>query len=117
MTFVLLDTSFILTCVKQKIDFFNDLYEKGFKIIIPIQVIHELEGLSRKELIANLALTIIQKNEHKQIDLNTKNTDEGIISFAKKYPEKYIATLDSEIKNRTKNKKIVIRSLKNLEVV
>ena len=40
---VLIDTNFILECVSNKIDFFEEL--KDFKILIPGEVIFELNGI------------------------------------------------------------------------
>jgi rRNA-processing protein FCF1 len=113
---VILDTSFILTCIKQKIDFFEQLELEGFEFLIPKQVFAELKGLSKSKPNAKLALKIIEKNNFKEMDLNTKNTDEGIIKFARKNPEIYIATIDARIKTRTRNRKIFIRGKKRLEI-
>ena len=46
MKYAILDTNFILTCVKQKIDFFEDIKLMGFQIVIPKQVINEIEKVS-----------------------------------------------------------------------
>ena len=45
---VLLDTSFILTCVRNKIDFFEQLELEGFKILVPKQVIKEIEAIKNQ---------------------------------------------------------------------
>ena len=49
MRIALLDTSFILTCVRNKIDFFEQLELNGFKIIIPEQVIKEIEAIKNSK--------------------------------------------------------------------
>lgn len=112
---VILDTSFILTCAKQKIDFFDKLELSGFQIIIPKQVIAELTGLAKSNLFAKLSLKILEKNSFKEKDLETKNTDEGIIKFAKKDITIYVATLDEGILKKTRNRKILIRGKRSLE--
>jgi len=121
---VLLDTSFIITCVRQKIDFFNELELEGFKIIIPKQIVEELEKVSNKKNKklkhrenAVLALKILKKNKFSSPNLGKKYVDKLIIKYAKEHPKIIVATLDSELKKKLKNKKLVIREKKRLEVV
>ncbi|MBL7059026.1 hypothetical protein ISS08_01075 [Candidatus Pacearchaeota archaeon] len=118
----ILDTSFILTCVKQKIDFFEEFILMGIQVLIPDQVIKEIQGIangnpSRKSEDARLTLEILDKNKFKKFDLRLKNVDKGIINFADKNSEIYVATLDREIKNKSNNSKIVIREKKRLEII
>jgi rRNA-processing protein FCF1 len=122
MKYAVLDTNFILSCVRKKIDFFEKIKFMGFKILIPMQVIAELEKISKKGNIkfsieSKLALTIIKKNIFTRIDLKMKNVDNGIVSLADRNKEYIVATLDRAIKNKLKNQKIVIRGQKNLEIV
>ncbi len=112
---VILDTSFILTCVKQKIDFFNEIELMGILILIPQQVIDELKKISLQN--SQVTLKLLKKNKFKKIDLKTKDVDLGIIKFAKKDKNIVIATLDREIKNKTQNQKLVIRGKKRLEII
>ena len=120
---VILDTSFIITCVKQKIDFFEDIKFRGLKIIIPKQVIEELKKLKirgkkfhiRKN--AELALRIIELNDFKEIDLGEQRVDEMLIKMGNKNKNIIVATLDREIKNRIKGPKIVIRGKKKLDII
>ncbi len=107
----ILDTSFILSCIKNKIDFFEDLKFKGFQAVIPHQVIKEL-----KKLNAKLALKLLEKNRFKKIDLKQKNVDKGLIKIAKE-KDVIIATLDREIKKKIKSPKLIIRGKKKLEVI
>jgi len=109
---VILDTSFILSCVRQKIDFFERLEHDGFKILIPEQTIDELMGLG-----AQLALNIIQKHKFHLIKISGKNADAAIIKFSKENPEAVVATLDSGLKKKIKNQKMVIRGKKKIEIV
>lgn len=121
----ILDTSFMLTCVRQKIDFFEELGNKGFELLIPVQVVREIKGLaeSGKKLHirenAKLTLRILEKRKDnfKKTDIKNKNVDKGILQFAKKNPGVVVATLDREIKQKTKNPKLVIRGKKKLEIV
>jgi len=109
---VIIDTSFILTCVRQKIDFFEKLEHNGFVIAIPDQAIDELMGLG-----AQLALKILEKHKFKLVKLPGKDADTAIITFAKKNPEAIVATLDQGLKKRIRNKKMIIRQRKKLEIV
>lgn len=117
---VLLDTNFILTCIKQKIDFFEELKLIGLQILIPKQVINEIKRLSNSKKINlkntnEIALKILENNKFKEIDLKEKFADKGIINYAEKNTDIYIATLDKEIKEKTLNSKIVIREKSRLE--
>lgn len=120
---VILDASFILTCVKQKVDFFEYLEMQGFQILIPKEVVREIENISvsKKKLRfredAKLALKLLKGNKFKKISLDSENVDNGIIDFAKRDSEIIIGTLDSEIKKKAKNQKLVIREKKRLEIV
>lgn len=121
MKCVVLDTNFILSCVRKKIDFFHEIKFSGLKIIIPIQVIAELENLSetgnlklREE--AKLSLKLLKKNSFDKVDLKIKNVDNGIVKFAKEHEDYIIATLDKEIQKKIENQKLIIRGEKELEV-
>ena len=109
---ILLDTSFILSCVRNKIDIFEEFL--GEKVLIPKQVLVELGGLSKSKSEAKLALKILDKNKFFTPDLKTKNTDAGIKKYSKDNPETYVATLDRELKSKVK-KKIFIRGKKKIE--
>jgi len=110
---VILDTSFILTCLKQKIDFFEELKLMGILILIPKQVIVELKGVDK----SGLALKLLENNSFEKIDINMKNVDQGIINYGKENPKVIIATLDKEIKTKTKNSKVIVREKSRLEVI
>lgn len=112
MKSVLLDTNFILSCIKQKIDFFEELLLEGYEIIIPNKVIDELKKLKQTS-----ALKLLEKNNFKEIILAGKNTDNSIINYANKNPEILVATLDKELNNKLKNRKIIIRGKKKLEII
>jgi len=110
---IILDTSFILTCIKQKIDFFEELV--GTQILIPEQVINEIKNLKNPN--SELALKLLEKNKFEKIDIGKGHVDKRIIKFAKENPKTIIATLDKEIKNKTKNQKLIIRGKKKLEII
>lgn len=119
---VILDTNFILSCIKQKIDFFGELEQEGYQIIIPKQVINELKLLKSRDkkqssYESKLALKLLKKYKFKKTDLKTNKADKAILKFAKKHPRVIIATLDKELKEKIKNKKLIIRGKNKLEIV
>jgi len=109
---ILLDTNFILSCMKNKIDFFDYLNTEGYNVIIPKQVINELEGLKKES-----ALRLLEKNKFKMISLTGKIVDNSIINYANKNPSIIIATLDKELQRKIKNRKMIIRGKKRLEII
>jgi len=119
----ILDTNFILTCVKQKIDFFHDLELRGIKILIPKQVIKEIKNIasSKKKLHfredAKLSLKILDKNNFKQVNLKVGYVDKALIQFAQENKKIIVATLDKEIKNKIQTPKLVIRRKTRLEII
>lgn len=122
MKYAILDTNFILSCIRKKIDFFEQIKFMGMKIIIPLQVIDELKKHSETKNLklkneAKLAFSILKKNNFDEIDLHSKNVDNGIVNLAKENPEYIIATLDKEMKNKIKNHKLIIRGNKELEII
>jgi rRNA-processing protein FCF1 len=120
---VVLDTSFILSAIKYKIDFLDDIKFLGLTPLIPKQVLNELKNIidSKKKLRfkdnAKLALKILNKKSLKKIDIKYKNVDNGIINYAKKNKTAIIATMDKELKSKVPNQKLVIRAMKRLEIV
>lgn len=117
MRTAILDSSFILTCVKQKIDFFEFLENEGIQAEIPKEVVAEISGVAKSFAYGKTALQILKKNKFNKIGIQGKNVDSGIIKYATKNPQAIVATLDAEIKKKTKNRKLVIRGKKKLEIV
>jgi len=118
---VLLDTNFILTCIKQKIDFFEEIPYLGYQIIIPNKVMEELKSISfsKKKLKfrdnAKLALRLIEKNKFEPLQLGKGHTDKEIIHYVKENPGTIVATLDKEIKTKLKGRIMIIREKKRIE--
>jgi rRNA-processing protein FCF1 len=121
MKTVLLDTNFILSCLRKKIDFFNEIELMGIKIIIPEEIVKEIKKLSEEgnkttQIEAKIALAFLKKNKFEEIKLETKNVDNGIVKFAKENKEIIIGTLDKGVKDRIKNQTLYIRGDKGLEI-
>lgn len=117
MKHVVLDTNFIISCIRKKIDFFGEIQLMGLSVIIPKQVIEEIKGLSKSKPEAEIAIKILNKNKFKKVSLGGRIVDNGIINLARENEQYVIATLDREIKNKTNNQKLVIRGNKKLEVI
>ncbi len=118
----ILDTSFILTAVRNKLDFFRQLEERGFNIIIPEKVLSEVRSLrkSDKQKVrdnASLALKILENSKFETLFSDGKDADNAIMLYARKNPKDAIATLDKEIHEKTKNKKIIIRGKKQIQLI
>jgi len=120
MKTAVLDTNFILTCIKEKIDFIEGLQFQGFTLVVPEQVIGELEKLSKRKGAvssrAEFALRLLNSHNLKKIDLETRKVDFGLSRYSKNNLDSYIATIDSELKRKVK-RKIVIRGKNKLEVL
>lgn len=123
MTEAILDSNFILTAVKAKIDFLNEMKFMGLTPVLPIQVIDELKKItsSKKKAKfkehAELALKILHQNKPKEIDIKNAYVDQGIIDYASQNKDVIIATMDKELRSKIKNRKLVVRGMKKLELV
>lgn len=111
---VLLDTNFIITCIKQRIDFFEEIPLMGIQIVIPEQVIKELEKLKRQ---AALKLLENEKDKFQTISLRGKIVDNSIINYARENPSLIIATLDEGIQRKIRNDKMIIVDKRKLEII
>ena len=104
---VLLDSNFIIGCVKHKVDFVSELKEKGFRVLLPKEVFEELKDLRlnsapQTRAAIEVALEMIEKRKPEKMTLGTKTVDEGLIDHGKK--GRYIATMDNVIKRSVPNK-------------
>jgi rRNA-processing protein FCF1 len=124
---IVIDTNFILTCVKQKIDFAEIAGQMGgdkIKWIIPQQVLNELGQLkdrAKMKLIdkraARLSFEILQTLDSEIIDLGgNPNVDIGIVNYVLG-TDKVVATLDKGLKDRIENKILTIRGKDWLEII
>ena len=107
---VLFDTNFLLTCVKEKVDCFEQLELEGINsFLVPNKVFDELTKLAKKNQTARVALEILNKKTPIIVDLGTAYADKAIIQYAKKHPDIKIATLDAEIRSKIRNIKVGIK--------
>jgi rRNA-processing protein FCF1 len=124
---IVLDTNFILTCVKQKIDFVDiaeQVIDGAIKWVVPQQVLDELGQLKDRagmkvvdKNAASLAFEVLQGLDALIVDLGKNpNVDIGIVNYVLG-TEKVVATLDRGLKNRIGNKILTIRGKDWLELV
>lgn len=122
---VLLDTNFIVACVKQKIDLLSAEFflERKIEWIVPIEVVGELEELAVRKGVnvvdrnsARLGLEILEALKPNYIELRNPNVDKGIENYIKG-KKIVLATLDKGLKKKVKNKKIIFKGRKKLEVI
>ncbi|MEK6881432.1 MAG: hypothetical protein AABY22_17550 [Nanoarchaeota archaeon] len=110
---VVLDTNFILACVKEKIDFIHELQFVGLKVVIPEQILAEIVKiiLSKEKLksrkLAETAVNILERRKFKTVVLRDKDIDRGLEKYVKEH-DSMIATLDRELKKKLKGRVVGI---------
>ena len=126
---VIIDTNFLLACLKQKIDLFYELDRilSYYQIVIPKRVINEIETLkNRKELSvkerdsASLALQILEKNKEKIKFLDLAGSvDKAIVNYTLNNKDVVMASLDGGMKKHVKGKAkiLTIRKRKTLSLI
>ena len=114
---VLLDSSFIISCIRERIDFLSQLHEQGFVPVVPREILQEMKDLrtsdklSREDRLSiDLAFEMLEKNKVKKTTLGNGKMDELLIRKGKEGI--FIATLDNGIKKKIP-KKIVIFKAQN----
>jgi rRNA-processing protein FCF1 len=117
---VLLDSSFIISCIRERIDFLSQLEGQGFKVVVPREVMQELKDLRKKSSLSHedrvaidVAFEIIENNKLKKTKIGGKKVDEGLINKGREGV--YVATLDAVIKREIPNKIIINKSRKFVE--
>jgi len=122
MAKVILDTNFILNCVRNKFDFYEGIRDRGDTILIPKEVIEEIKRISKtaKSLKlrdeSKLSLKVIKSENYDEVDCPGRYVDSGIKKYLNSNPDIILATMDRELKKSVKNRKIVIRNKKKLEL-
>ena len=122
MAKVILDTNFILTCIRNRVDFYEEFLFRGYSVIVPKEVKEEIERLmnSTKKLKfreeAKLALKLIDSFEHEEVSIPGRYVDSALKNYLDVHPDIILATLDKQLKKSVKNRKFVIRNKKKLEL-
>jgi uncharacterized protein len=122
MSRVVIDTNFLLECVRNKVDLFEEFLHRGDRVLIPKEVILEIERLRdgtkalkfREE--ANLALKLIKSGDYEEVSAPGRYVDLGLKKFCRENPEVVLATMDKFLKKAVKNRKLVLRNKKKLEL-
>jgi len=122
MAHVILDTNFILTCIRNKIDFYEEFLHRGHHVLIPVEVVSEIKRLRegskalkfRDE--AELSLKLINSQTHEEVSAPGKYVDVGLKKYLEEHPNVILATMDKALKKAVKNRKFVIRNKKKLEL-
>jgi len=110
---VILDSNFIVSCVMKGIDFISQLEGKGFKILIPREVIQEIKDLRNKvnrdeKMSIDVALELIDRKKVKKVGLGEGRVDDWLVRKGKEGV--YIASLDKEIKRQVPNRVVILAS-------
>ena len=116
----LLDTNFIISCMKEKIDFMSQLEQQGFTVVLPREVFQELKDLKMKvshrdREAVSVALTLFASKRVKKMTLGKNSVDKGLIMKGKQ--GYYIATLDASIRNMIPRRIIISRASKTITVI
>ena len=108
---VILDTNFLIYCARNKLDYVEELenlLNENIELVVPLQVVRELELLSKdsKKKVSgkdkdasNLALQLLEVNNVKKVKIKGKSVDEGIINLSKEDKKNIVCTLDKEMRN------------------
>ena len=125
---ILLDTNFIITTTKQKIDIqtlANEIITEPIEWLVPQDVLNELGNLKDRKgakvadkHAAELSFEIIKTLHAEIINLPGKNpnVDIKIVNYILDKPI-VLATLDKNLKARVKNKILTTRGKNNLELL
>lgn len=104
---IILDTNFLIYCTKEKLDYIEeigDLIDENYEIVVPSQVIEELNRLKIKakkgkdKSASDLALKILKSKNIKIIETVGKNVDNAIINLAEENKKNIVCTLDREMR-------------------
>jgi rRNA-processing protein FCF1 len=112
---VILDSSFIISCVRERVDFLAQLVEQGFTPVVPREVMQELKDLrtsnrvSHDERIAvDVALEMIEKRDVKKTTMGKGKVDDWLIR--KGQEGVFIATLDAAVKKKVPKRIVLFKS-------
>lgn len=113
---VVLDTNFLITCLKFNIRFLEELEENELFIIDKTK--NELEklikgGKGKDKERARIILQLIKLKKIKQIKSKKEESVDDTLSRLNDY---VIATQDKELKKRIIGRKLIIRAKKKLEI-
>jgi len=125
---ILLDTNFILTCAKNKIDFgeiANEIISESIEWVVPQDVLNELGTLKDRvgtktpdKAAAALSFDILQILNPTIVEFpgNNPNIDMKIVNYIID-KDMVLATMDKNLKSRVNKKILTVRGKNNLELI
>ncbi|MDO8508625.1 MAG: PIN domain-containing protein [Nanoarchaeota archaeon] len=118
---VILDTNFIISCIVKKIDFLSQLRERGFRVLVPREVLQELKDVRlqsktahEERMAIDIALEMLASKQIEKTTIGKGKVDDLLIRRG--LEGVYIATLDNGIKRRIPNKVVILNSKKEVGV-
>ena len=105
---IILDTNFLIYCAKEKLDYkeeIGNIINEGFELVVPDQVIGELERLKVKAKkgkdkdACDLALKLLDNNKVEIVKPVGKTVDNAMINLAQEDPKNIVCTLDREMRH------------------
>ena len=125
---ILLDTNFILTCAKEKIDFpslADEIIDQKISWIVPLDVVNELGALKDRvgmkvqdKNAAKLGFEMMQNLNTEIVQLPGKNpnVDIKIVNYIMG-KDIVLASMDRDLKSRIDNKILTVRGKNNVELI
>lgn len=118
---VLLDTNFVISCIVKKIDFLTQLREKGFRVVIPREVMQELKDVrlhsktsSDERKAIDVALQMLASKQIEKTTIGKGKVDDLLVR--KGQEGFYIATLDNGIKRKVPNRIVILSASKEIGI-
>lgn len=118
---VLLDTNFIISCIVKKIDFLSQLREKGFRVVIPREIMQELKDVrlesktsSDERKAIDVALEMLASKQIEKTTIGKGKVDDALIK--KGQQGAYIATLDNGIRRSVPNRVVILSASKEVGI-
>jgi rRNA-processing protein FCF1 len=107
---IIFDTNFLIYCAREKLDYIeniSNIINEDYELVVPIQVINELEKLrddslkkvnGKDKAAAALALDLLEHNNVKSVNLPGKDVDASIIKLSRENSKNIVCTLDREMR-------------------
>ena len=119
MKILVLDTNFLMILYQHKVDIFSEIDRivlEEYELIVPLVVVDELRKIQyvssgSDKIAAKIALELIEKNNIKKIESDTK-ADEFLLKLASKNRNSIVCTNDKELKRKLTP---VIKHIKGVE--
>ncbi len=109
---VVFDTSFIVNCIKSKVNFLIDIKVEigAFNIIIPSPVISELKFLAKTNISAKVGLDLLEKTKYTLIE-SEEPADLAVTEIALNH-QALVASTDWAVRRRSSKKGLNLITLR-----